>query len=153
MTFEDQLKTLIFFHLEEDNGCKLRPLVNAYPCILTNRGSETWHQIAMAILANNSLDFLQNITRAVISFKSLKKIISLVITSLRKMAWLEIRRWILVILMTWHILKHHLKIWSRCQFGLIGNPVKFESGPAAVTGDEICNMPLTGFNQVGRRRN
>jgi len=31
-----------YHHLIYQNGCKLRPLVNAYPCILTNRGSETF---------------------------------------------------------------------------------------------------------------
>ncbi len=28
---------------------------------------------------------------------------------------------------------------------LKGNPVKFGSGPAAVTGDKICKMPLFAF--------
>ena len=27
-------------------GCKLRPLVNADPCILTNRGSDVWGQVS-----------------------------------------------------------------------------------------------------------
>jgi hypothetical protein len=34
--------------------------------------------------------------------------------------------------------------------GLIGNPVRIGNGPAAVTGDEIRNTPLSGFNLMGR---
>jgi hypothetical protein len=42
------------------------------------------------------------------------------------------------------------KIFQGAIVGLIGNPVKIRSGPAAVTGDEICNLPLSGFNRMGR---
>jgi hypothetical protein len=35
--------------------------------------------------------------------------------------------------------------------GLIGNPVKFGSGPAAVTGDERRTPPLFQTNGMGRR--
>jgi hypothetical protein len=47
---------------------------------------------------------------------------------------------------------HPADSWNRMGDGLKGNPVKIGSGPAAVIGDEICNMSLFGLSRMGRRR-